>query len=174
MAATRGRGAPLLCEAEEGRWDRERTHYGKLEASGMAGELRRNLEWGSWQWVPSDARGMGWAADVGPEKGASGAGGGGREGAGGARAEKGASKAVAKWRTGQWLTRGRGSQVGCPDRGEGRDQRVKLTANRTAPQSRRYSHSRSSGLDLAKKVSSTLALTAAALGCAVGALPIPG
>lgn len=47
-------------------------------------------------------------------------------GAGGARAEKGASKAVAKWRTGQWLTRGRGNQVGCPDRGEGREQRVKL------------------------------------------------
>lgn len=90
-----------------------------------------------------------------------------------------ASEAAATWRgTGQWLRRGRGNQAGPPDRGEGKDvsraTQEGPRANRIASQSARYSHSRSSGLDLAKKVSSTLALMATASGCAVVALPTSG
>lgn len=146
---------------------------------------REDWSWGAGSGPPAMPEARRWAAGAGPEKGASwahaGLGvqsttvasvlaeGGGRKGS-----EEGCGQVQDR----PVAHKGKRSRAGPPDRGEGeavsRAAQESLRASGAAPQSRRYSHSRSSGLDLAKKVSSTLALRAAAFSCAVPALPTPG
>lgn len=75
------------------------------------------------------------------------------------------------------VTSKKGDQAGPPSGGEGKVMHratQSLRANSITSQRQHYSHSRSSGLDLSKKFSSTLALRDTRFGCSEVALAPAG